>query len=289
MSPCNDSNDPTSVTVNTDYMANGYDLIKEPLNLCRAGQKWFRETVRLKASPGPAIGLVLGASPWIVQLLRRTHRRVIVVDSSPDMLQKLTTVLSRGNTSQPQGFVDCVLGNWLALPEFVQETGVVVGDNSFSFLSFPEVWKALCQDLADRMPAEGRLIIRILSVPANHKVFKPEDILERCLKIAPINCTVARAMLLFSEWNRSTFAIDTEAALDRFEQYFDSFAPLVMAGGTTNDLLTMRKYRNSAAKYYAPPLEAILDVIREHFTITGVHFGPYVLSDYFPLVVAKRR
>jgi hypothetical protein len=41
--------------------------------------------------------------------------------------------------------------------------------------------------------------------------------------------------------------------------------------------------------YHVPRLDDALDVLRECFEVREVHFGPYELSPYFPLVVAAKQ
>ena len=54
-----------------------------------------------------------------------------------------------------------------------------------------------------------------------------------------------------------------------------------------NDLVTMDKYRESGAVYYAPPLPSAVDVLRERFHVHAVHFGSYGMHEYFPVIVAS--
>jgi len=60
-------------------------------------------------------------------------------------------------------------------------------------------------------------------------------------------------------------------------------------GDADNDLVAMEKYRGVNAIYYAPTLDRALEVIGDTFVIRSVHFGPYAMSEYFPLIIASRR
>jgi hypothetical protein len=92
-------------------------------------------------------------------------------------------------------------------------------------------------------------------------------------------------------WDDTTYAIDTEKVIRSFDSNLPLFEQLIerFSPQSDNDLITVRKYRNAGAKYFAPPVPAILDIFRTKFDVTALHFGPYPMSEYFPLLVASRR
>jgi hypothetical protein len=117
-----------------------------------------------------------------------------------------------------------------------------------------------------------------------------EELVAGFTRRTSINYTEVRAALLFAHWNPVTYAINTEEVLDSYESNRRLFAPLLKrcADGVDNDLLTVRKYKSSGAVYYAPPLGEVLSLMGSSFRIRSVHYGPYAMSQYFPLIVASK-
>jgi SAM-dependent methyltransferase len=268
----------------TDFMAHGYDLIDEPLNLRDAGRRWLSEAWYSCQRTGMDRGLVLGATPWIATLLGRTHRHVSLVDLSEVMLANARAVTT--GVANP-GFVR---GRWLALPFVRGQYDSVISDNGFSYLSFPDGWTRLCDELAALLRPGGCLLARALSVAEGEHVETVAEVAARFSTVERINFTEVRAALLFSQWRERTFAIDTESALHAYDAHASAFAPLLARcpPGEPNDLVTIEKYRGAGAVYYAPPLEEWLRILRRHFRVQGVHYGPYAMSRFFPLVAAVR-
>jgi SAM-dependent methyltransferase len=270
-----------------DFMSAGWHLIGEPLNLHEAGQRWFADVCGATQPDRDSLGIVLGATAWMGSLLRGMHREVALVDMSQAMLAMARAEL--GAEAAPTG-VEFVQGHWQHLPAWRAVAGTVLGDNSFSFLEFPDGWTRLADQLADRMHPGARLFIRVLSMPVQHRAATVGEIVEQFVARESINFTEVRAALLFAHWRQSGYRIDTEEVLRTFESHAAAFAPLLdrCPPGQANDLVTVTKYRGSGAVYYAPPLDEILHALRLRFRIKGVHFGPYAMAEYFPLVVAER-
>src|SRR5688572_32805105 len=71
-----------------NFMASAYERIGEPLNLHASGRAWFAAVAAQHPAPaGP--GLVLGATAWLVALLRSRGHPVTVVDRSAVMLAQV--------------------------------------------------------------------------------------------------------------------------------------------------------------------------------------------------------
>jgi SAM-dependent methyltransferase len=270
-----------------DFLSRDYSIIGEPLNLIDRGRDWFKRICCVDSRDMESSALVLGAIPWIGEHLRQYYKRVILVDVSPAMLEMTRLQLEHLNFA-PYGRVDLVQANWTALPDFHEPLSLVVGDNSLSFLQFPDAWLRLFDDLARRMRPGARLLTRMLAIPATHRPLSIDDIICRFAGETYINSTEVRTLLLLSHWNPATYEIQTEDALDTFERNRLLFQPLLdrFTSNADNDLVTVRKYRDTGAVYFAPPLENILDVLRTRFRPIEVHFGPYPLQQYFPLIVA---
>ena len=81
-----------------------------------------------------------------------------------------------------------------------------------------------------------------------------------------------------------------EEALATFEAHCHDFDPIMFAGpsDTGNDLLSVEKYRGTGVTYFVPPLAQALARIGGQFHVRAVHFGPYEMSQYFPLIVASK-
>jgi SAM-dependent methyltransferase len=273
-----------------DYMSQDYDLIQEPLNLLQPGQRWFAETFHHHKCDTRAPGLVLGATEWLARLLATTQEQVVVADMNSAMIDHARTRALQTisfDDAQKLQFVQC---DWLALPCAASSMGNILGDNCFSFLSYPSGWANFCHSLANAMQPDGVLITRFFSVPLSHVPRTPQDIVRRYIYQSSVNYTEVRAELLFSVWNSLTSAILTEAALERFESSRSTFDELFKVfPAIPNDLLTVSKYRNTGATYWAPRLDSALDIFKTRFRIKGIHFGPYALGEYFPVVVGCRR
>lgn len=266
-----------------------YSLIGEPLNLHEAGQLWFRRIHAAHLGESDLCGVVLGATPWMVDLLRRSLRHVVVIDMNARMLEIAEKNSQAGAAEEGQGTLTFVEGDWLRIPELRHPIDFVLADNSFSFRPFPDGWRNLCEHLAKRMRKGGTLMTRFLSVPPSHRTLPAVEIAARFRDHEPINYTEVRASLLFSQWKKANCAIDTEKAYEAFAGAREAFDELlrIHRAPLENDLVTIRKYKTGGAVYYAPPLADALEVIGSVFKVTSVHFGPYALPHYFPLVVAK--
>jgi len=274
-----------------DFMLDGFELIKEPLNLEQTGIEWFTRIYMNHTKTQGHMGLVLGATPWMGHLLGQTQEHVFVIDRSAAMLKKMQRRRSSSSDIDTMRTAHFIQGDWLELPQLAQPIDVVLADNAFSFLKYPDQWSLLCDEIADRMSHNASLITRVLSVPLQHCPLTVEEMIHDFLKQrGSRNYSALRASLLFNHWNEVTYAIDTEQVLATFEanrSQFDALyesLPLV-----PDDLHTITKYRNTGAVYYAPPLDSVLQVFRARFRISEVHFGQYPLAEYFPVIVGVRK
>jgi hypothetical protein len=268
-----------------EYVAVGYKLQREPLRLHGVHRDWFTSIYSFHCNDNSLPGLVLGAVAWMANLLA-THRNVFVVDSSPHMLALLQSELKTRQRS-----IQLTNAAWDALPKFDEQLGVILGDNSFTFLEFPSGWRRICATLASRTAPGGKLVFRAFSTPSAHEVKSFEQIAMEHAGENAVNWTAVRTKLLFACWDPITYRIETEVVLERYkenEKWFDTLLREAQAP-RENDLQTIFKYRNSRAVYYAPPLAHIMEVIQEKFVIQSVHYGSHELAEYFPLIVAARR
>lgn len=274
-----------------EFMRCAYELIGEPLNLLGGGQRWFRQVLGYEYSPRPdARALVLGAIPWLTRSMCEIVAHTTVVDTSAAMLAMCQS--SVGPLALPPSNVAAfVRGNWLSLPESLRGLDLVAGDNSFSFLSYPEHWDELVDVLSRRMTDGSVLFTRVLSVPASHRRLCPAEIVSEALsRRAPVNLTAVRAALLFAHWDERNWIIRPEEALATFEAHQREFDALLydMPDGAANDLLSIEKYRSTGATYFVPPLAEAIQRFGRHFHVRAVYFGPYEMSQYFPLIVASK-
>jgi SAM-dependent methyltransferase len=272
----------------SDFMRRDYELVTEPLNLATVGLPWFG-AVYHKHVPSGNLGLVLGATPWACRFVGGTHRRVIAADMSGAMAAMLRADVARTPFAVARS-VEVLQVNWLELPDLSEPLDLVVGDNSFSFLRFPDGWQRLCSVLAERMRRGARLVVRVCSTPARHKRVGVDALIARFSAQRSINCTEVRAALLFDHWDRATYAIDTEQALRTFESNRGKFEQMLQVHQVParNDLMTIVKYRDAQATYYAPPLGEVLDAIGTSFKVISVNIGPFSMGEYFPLIVATK-
>jgi hypothetical protein len=274
-----------------DFMRRAYELNGEPLRLLDGGQRWFERVLSSESdTQRRSSALALGATPWLAQLLSRTFLRTTVVDASPAMLNLCAGSVG-AHKPRPAAPVEFLRCNWLALPPAVGGLDVIAGDNAFSFLRFPDDWEQLLDILADRMTPNGVLFSRLLSVPAIHRRLSPAAIVEDALaRHTLVNFTAVRVALLFAHWDSTDFTIRPEDALATFDAHRAEFAPLLcdVMDMAENDLLSIEKYRGTAATYFVPPIAEAIALFERHFHVRAVHFGPYDMSQYFPLIVASK-
>jgi SAM-dependent methyltransferase len=270
-----------------DFMRRAYELNGEPLRLLDQGQRWFEGVMsndtemRRRSS-----ALALGATPWLVELLSRKCLRTTVVDASAAMLELCTS------TRSTTGRVDTIQCNWLDMPASSTDFDVVVGDNAFSFLRCPDQWERLLDILAERVAPNGRVLSRLLVIPTGHCRSHPADLVRDVLaRRTPVNFTALRVALLLAHWDAADWTIVPEEALATFDSHRAEFDPLLcdVANIAANDLLTIEKYRGTAVTYFVPPLEQAIALFERRFRVRAVHFGPYDMSEYFPLIVASKQ
>lgn len=275
----------------TDFMTHGFSLITEPLNLTEDGQRWFLEAARDVTAPSGSCGLVLGATAWAAGWLARRHSSVLVIDRSAAMLQMARDQVARDPEPAERARIQFVAADWLDLPADARSLGTVIGDNSLLFMRYPDHWLQLRDRLAERMLPGACLLLRVVSVPRDYRAATATEIASRFHDVNGVSWTEVRTNLLFSQWDRTTYAIDTESVVAQFDSCVDQFRSLLSRhdAGVDNDLMTVEKYRGSGAVYYAPPLEEILAMLRGQFSVVSVRFGPYAMSDHFPLVECYRR
>ncbi len=268
-----------------DFMAAGYDQIAEPLSLNGASHNWIGQLYRKTALPAEssAPALVLGATSWICRLLREAEPSVIVVDKSPAMIKKVSAEFISDKN------VALIEADWLGFLATCRSLGNVLGDLSLAFLPYPEGWSALFDALAERMSSRGKFIARFLSVAPGHKTTDMYEVVRQFVASGSTNFTALRVALLYTGWDRATWRIDTEEVLKRFQEEYSRLAPLLneIPLPAENDLMTIEKYRGTGAVYYAPPLSDILQALSSRFHATAIHFGSYVMADYFPLVICE--
>jgi hypothetical protein len=274
-----------------EFMRRAYELNGEPLRLLEGGQRWFRHVLAHEYSPqANASALVLGATPWLTRIIWRTVAQTTIVDASSAMLAMCESSM-RPPASRATNEATFVRGNWLELPESLRGLDLVAGDNSFSFLRYPDEWDEMLDVLADRTIDDSVLFARLLSVPASHRRLCPAEIVRHArARHSPVNFTAVRVALLFAHWDATDYTIRPEEALATFEACRREFDPILCEApdSATNDLLSIEKYRGTGATYFVPPLAEALDRFARRFHVRAVQFGPYEMSQYFPLLVASR-
>jgi len=276
-----------------DFMRRAYESNGEPLRLLESGQRWFARVLSHERDGTQSdTALVLGATPWLAGLIRGTAALTTVADTSTAMLNLCAESVRMSANGACRGRIDFLHRNWLALPPNVQGLDVVAGDNAFSFLQYPDEWDRLLELLADRMTAGAVLLSRLLAIPGEHRRLDAAEIIRATLaRRAPVNFTALRVALLFAHWDSAEYTIRPEDALDTFQEHRAEFDPLLcdVANATENDLLSIEKYRGTGVTYFVPPLADAIAVFERHFRVSAVYFGPYEMSQYFPLIAAARR
>ena len=274
----------------TDFVRRSYRSIGEPLNLLTSGREWFSEILRRECRfAGSANGLVLGATPWLGVLTREMAARTAVVDVNAAML-RVCRAYVRANSGRAHGHdVTFYCAQWQSMPSPIRDVEVVVGDNALSFLEWPFDWIRVVNILADRMTDDAVMVCRFLAPPNTHRPVTPERIVAEALcQRRPINYTAVRTALLFNHWNPTRYTIRPEDALRTFDQHRGAFDPL-LSGTGDNDLISIEKYRGTDALFFAPPVVEVMPLFERRFHIRAIHFGPYAMSQYFPVIVASKR
>lgn len=297
-----------------NYLSIGYDLIAEPLNLKQSGQQWFNEVFRQHAPCACGNALLLGAVVWMADRLLAGHEKCFVVDACHQALDRFQTAGQFNlNTHDPydkhggdgkrqnrhkhhkthrgNSELRLVHANWTRLPDNIDNLTLITGDNAFIYLRFPDQWRGVLKDFHSRMAEGGVLLLRTFSVPDSHEIQTMEQIAESLRAAEAVNFTALRTKILFNFWNSETYAIDTEQVHAVYENKRHLFRRILNHCGVIrepNDLDTIIKYRDCGIVYYAPPLGKILEMVGNCFDISCVSFGPYAMSRYFPLIVARK-
>lgn len=277
-------------TRNFDFIAKGYAQIGEPLNLRAGGRAWFAEIFERQLLPARSQALVLGGTPWIGRMLRRALDHTTLVDINPEMLETAQAEISSSDDGAA-GTVELIEADWLALPALRAPVAIAVGDNSFSFVRHPEEWRQLCGALADRMHPGATLMARLFSLPLGRPTTVAE-IIERSLGATDINYTAIRTAMLFAGASEDTFELHPARAVAMFDAHRADLAASFERRPSTpdNDLFAgIERWRGSRAVYYAPPLPHVLAALGSRFRVRDIHFGPFDMAEYFPLIVATRK
>jgi hypothetical protein len=278
---------PLQSAQNTEFINNYYALSDEPLNLRAKGQEWFNAIYRHESRPDQSVGLVLGGTPWMGAMLATRLERTIMVDINPAMLRTAASDIGAAGDACGQR-VEYVCANWLSLPDFNAPIDVVVGDGCMNFLKYPEGWCQFIDRVVTKLSSHAKLLIRFWAIPPTHKSETVDEIISGYMCRESIAYTEVRAHLLFAHWEPDIMAIRTERVVDIFDANETKFGPLFRRfPAPTNDLTTIRKFRNSGFVSYTPRLDDVLTLLSTTFKVTGVHFGPYGLAAYFPLIVAE--
>lgn len=273
---------------NTEFINNYYALSQEPMNLREVGQKWFN-AIYCRECRKHSVGLVLGGTPWLGTLLKRKGRRAIMVDINAAMLETAEREIER-DCRPDVGHVEYVCANWLELPEFSYPIDVILGDNCLNFLQYPDGWAHFFDALVPKLSEKAELLIRFIAIPPTHQAMSVDQIVRKYMQFPSLNYTEVRAQLLLAHWEPGPMSIRTETVVDVFEDNRTKFDPLFAKfPAAQNDLVTIRKFKNSGFVLVSPPLQEIVRFLSEYFTVSSIHFGPFGLSEYFPIVFAKRR
>lgn len=272
-----------------DFVSNRYAQVGEPLNLRGSARVWFAQIFERQPLPSRSLALVLGATPWIARMLRGALDHTTLVDINPKMLDTARAEISSSDDGAA-GTVELIEANWLALPALRAPVAIAVGDNSFSFVRHPEEWRQLCNALADRMHPGATLMARFLILPPGRPTTVAE-IIEQSLGATDVNYTAMRTAMLFAGASDDTFELYPARAVEMFDAHRTDLAALFERCPCTpdNDFFAIERWRGSRAVLYAPPLAQVLDALGERFRVRDVHFGPFDMAEYFPLVVATRK
>ena len=272
-----------------DFISNGYSRVAEPLSLRGCARDWFVEIFERQTLPARSLGLVLGGTPWIGRMLQGALDHTALVDINPAMLDTARAEFSSAEDGAA-GTVELIEANWLALPALRAPVAIAVGDNSFSFIRHPQGWRQLCDALADRMHPGATLMARFLTLPLG-RLTTVAEIVEQALRAPDINYTAIRTAMLFAAASEDSFELRLAHAVEMFDAHRADLAALFERCPCTpdNDMFDIERWRGSPAVYYAPPLAHILDALGERFCVRDIHFGPFVMAESFPVIVATRK
>jgi len=272
-----------------DFVSSRYAQTGEPLSLRARARAWFADIFERQSLPARSLGLVLGGTPWIGRMLRRALDHTALVDINPKMLDTARADFS-SHDDGAAGTLELIEANWLALPALRAPIAIAVGDNSFSFVRYPGEWRHLCDALADRMHPGATLMARFLALPLG-RLTTVAEIIEQSLGATDINYTAIQTAMLFAEASLDSFQLHPARAVKMFDAHRADLGVLLKRCPCRpdNDMLNIERWRGSRAVFYAPPLAHILDALGERFRVSDIHFGPFDMAEYFPLIVATRK
>lgn len=266
-----------------DFLADDFDRVGEPLNLLENGRTWFANVYRAHRRHDPGQALILGVTPWLGRLAAEYCQQVLLADRSAAMVawaaRHLDLKLRNCRMVQTQ---------WLKLE--LPGVDLVCGDNSFSFVRFPEGWSVLGEKLHDACRDNAQLYLRFISAPEGFAPAATEALVAEALRQSSINYTAFRAAYMLAKIERGRHYLDMDAIVERFNGELDLLAPLAEKFGLPegNDLVTIRKYAGTGTKLYVPPVEAIIEVFAPWFRAVDVVYGPIPLARHFPLIVFEK-
>lgn len=274
---------------NVNFMSHTYNVIGEPLNLLENGQKWFTthyNKLIKKNNKKKETALILGATPWLGKLCLNNHKRVYFTDMSKKMLRKSMNIIDKQTEA-----VQFIQSDWLTLPRLDSPLDTVCADNSFAFLHFPQDWQKLLSYLAESMLKGNVLISRFFECPKKYHKDTVSKIIKDCINQKNINFTEVRARLMFAHLDEKTYGINMDQVVQTFEDNFIEFEALMKKypNYEGNDLVTIRKYKDTGLILYSPSIADIVGLVSKWFNIKEISYGPYALSEYFPLLVAQRK
>jgi hypothetical protein len=272
-----------------DFVSKSYAQVGEPLNMRGSTRAWFAEIFQRQSLPARSLALVLGATPWIARMLRGALDHTTLVDINPKMLDTARAEISSSDDGAA-GTVELIEANWLALPALRAPIAIAVGDNSFSFVRYAEEWRQLCDALADRMHPGATLMARFLTLPLGRPTTFAE-IIEHSMGATHINYTALRTAMLFAGAGKDTFELYLARAVEMYDAHRADLDALFERCPCTpdNDFLAIERWRGSSAVFYAPPLAHVLDALGDRFRVRDIHFGPFDMTEYFPVIVATRK
>jgi len=223
-------------------------------------------------------GLILGATPELARLHWPEGARVLAVDRSQVMIEKVWP-------GHPKAGLGGRCGDWLDLPLARQTCDLVLGDGSFTQLDYPQDYRGVFQSIRRVLTDHGVVTIRffVRSDEQEHPEAVLADlwrggigsfhVLKLRLAMALQEC-VERGVQLHTVWNFWANSINRDELIARL-----GWSPRVIS--------TMDNYRGLTTRYTFPTLAELRQVIGPEFREVNCVVPKYAFGERCPILTLK--